>query len=167
MHWASQNRSGVLDGWANIWRQAKAEGERVRGLDGGVRRVRAHARSYEYTLDSSQAAALTFRLLDRGASLRRDTARNVVSLAARRAPAGLDLLARGLGVDVTPSRRAPEGDPVPLRSLGLLAGAGISTTSGSYGEARYVIEQRWGRTVASVAAATSTPGPRRSEASAP
>jgi Zinc carboxypeptidase len=128
----------------------------VRGLEGGVQRGRA--RSYQYTLDSSQAAALTFRLLDRGASLRRDAARNVVSFAAHDAPAGLETLARGLGVDVTASRRSPAGDPVPLRSLGVFAGAGISTTSGSYGEARYVIEQRWGRAAASITAADVNAG---------
>ncbi|MGZ8650257.1 MAG: M14 family zinc carboxypeptidase, partial [Solirubrobacteraceae bacterium] len=103
---------------------------RVRGPEGGVERGR-RTRSYAYSLDSSQAGALTFRLLDRGVALRRDTERHVVSLAARGAPRGLDRLARELGVDVTASRRRPEGERVPLRSLGLFAGAGISTTSGS------------------------------------
>ena len=62
--------------------RVRPSAERVRGPEGGVRRGRA--RSYEYALDSSQAAALTFRLLDRGVALRRDAERNVVSLAARR-----------------------------------------------------------------------------------
>ena len=132
--------------------------ERLRGPEGGVQHGGAHTRSYEFTLDSSQAAALTFRLLDRGASLRRDPARDVVSVSAGSAPAGLDGLARSLGVDLAPSPRSPEGDPVPLRSLGLFAGAGISTTSGSYGEARYVIEQRWGRSAAAVTAADVNAG---------
>jgi hypothetical protein len=133
--------------------------ERVRGPEGGVERRRARrTRSYRYTLDSSQAAALTFRLLDRGVTLRRDTERNVVSLPARRAPFGLDRLARELGVDVDASRRRARGERLPLRSLGLLAGAGISTTSGSYGESRYVIEQRWGRSAATVTAADVNAG---------
>lgn len=133
--------------------------ERVRGPEGGVERRRGRgARSYAYSLDSSQAGALTFRLLDRGVALRRDTERNVVSLAARGAPRGLDRLARELGVDVTASRRRPEGERVPLRSLGLFAGAGISTTSGSYGESRYVIERRWDRPVSTVTAADVNAG---------
>ncbi len=41
---------------------------------------------------------------------------------------------------------------MPLRSLGLFAGAGISTTSGSYGESRYVIEQRWQQSATTVTA---------------
>ena len=125
--------------------------ERVRGPEGGVERKR-RARSYRYSLDSSQAAALTFRLLNRGVRLRRDTERSVVSLAARRAPRGLNRLARELGVDVDASRRRSEGERVPLRSLGLFAGAGISTTSGSYGESRYVIEQRWQQSATTVTA---------------
>ena len=130
---------------------------RVRGLEGGVER-RRHVRSYEYALDSSQAGALTFRLLDRGVALRRDVERNVISLSARRAPARLRELARELGIDVRASRRGPEGERVPLRSLGLFAGAGISTTSGSYGESRYVIEQRWGRSATTVTAADVNAG---------
>ncbi|HYI19305.1 MAG TPA: M14 family zinc carboxypeptidase [Solirubrobacteraceae bacterium] len=130
---------------------------RVRGLDGGVER-RRRARSYEYTLDSSQAGALTFRLLDRGVALRRDTRRNVVSLPARRAPAGLGKLARGLGIDVRASRRRPAGERVPLRPLGLFAGTGISTTMGSYGESRYMIEQRWGLSATTVTAADVNTG---------
>jgi len=132
---------------------------RVRGPEGGVQRRRARrTRSYQYSLDSSQAGALTFRLLDRGVALRRDTERNVVSLAARNAPRGLSRLARELGVDVKASRRRAEGERVPLRSLGLLAGAGISTTSGSHGESRYVIEQRWERPVTTVTAADVNAG---------
>jgi hypothetical protein len=130
--------------------------ERVRGLDGGVER--RWARSYEYALDSSQAAALTFRLLDRGIALRRDSERNVVSLAAGDAPTGFGLEARGLGIDVSASGRRPEGEPLPLRSLGLFAGAGVSTTSGSYGESRYVIEQRWDRSATTVTPADVNDG---------
>ncbi len=47
---------------------------------------------------------------------------------------------------------------MPLRSLGLFAGAGISTTSGSYGESRYVIEQRWQRSATTVTAADVNDG---------
>ena len=95
----------------------------------GRRRAPARrTRSYGYSLDSSQAAALTFRLLDRGVALRRDTERNVVSLSARRAPHGLGparARARRRRRRVAP---AAAGERVPLRSLGLFAGTGISTT---------------------------------------
>ena len=64
-------------------------GARARGRRGAPARRDA---LLPYMLDSSQAAALTFRLLDRGVALRRDTERNVVSLlgaagAARARPA--------------------------------------------------------------------------------
>jgi hypothetical protein len=91
-------------------------------------------------------------------TLRRDSERNLVSVAARRAPRGLNRLARDLGVDVNASRRRPVGERLPLRSLGLLAGAGISTTMGSYGESRYVIEQRWRRSATTVTAADVNAG---------
>jgi hypothetical protein len=84
--------------------------------------------------------------------------RNVISLAARRAPARLGALARELGIDVRASRRRPAGERVPLRSLGLFAGAGISTTSGSYGESRYVVEQHWKRSATTVTAADVNAG---------
>jgi hypothetical protein len=128
--------------------RVRPSAERVRGPEGRVERGRA--RSYEYALDSSQAAALTFRLLDRGVALRRDAERNVVSLAAGDAPPGFGTLARGLGIDVDASRRRPQGEAVPLRSLGVFAGTDISTVSGSYGESRYVIERRWERPVTTV-----------------
>jgi hypothetical protein len=133
--------------------RVRPSAERVRGFEGGVQRGGHHTRSYEYALDSSQAGALTFRLLDRGVELRRDAERNVVSLPADDAPRNLDRLAEELGIDVRKSERRARGAEVPQRSLGLLAGAGVSTTSGSYGEARYVIEQRWQRTAATVTAA--------------
>ena len=97
--------------------------------------------------------ALTFRLLDRGVTLRRDVERNVVSLSARSAPRSLDRLATELGIDVRKSGRRARGDRLPLRSLGVFAGTGISTTAGSYGETKYVIEQRWQRSATTLTAA--------------
>jgi hypothetical protein len=138
--------------------RVRASAERVRGLEGGLQRGRHRTRSYEYSLDSSQAGALTFRLLDRGVTLRRDAGRNVVTLSARSAPRSLDRLARELGIDVRKSSRRASGAKVPLRSLGLFAGAGISTTAGSYGEARYVVEQRWQRPVTTLTAADVNSG---------
>ena len=131
--------------------RVRPRAERVRGPEGGVERRRGRrTRSYRYSLDSSQAAALTFRLLDRGIPLRRDSERNVVSLAARNAPRRLGRLARALGVDVDASRRRPRGERVPLRSLGLFND--VSTASGNYGESRYVIERRWERPATTVTA---------------
>ena len=134
--------------------RVRASAERVRGLEGGVDRGRRSTRSYEYELDSSQAGALTFRLLDRGVTLRRDVERNVVSLSARSAPRSLDRLATELGIDV---RQVP---PAGKRRAAcrcarsaLFAGTGISTTAGSYGETKYVIEQRWQRSAATLTAA--------------
>ena len=82
------------------------------GLNGGVRALAAARCSYEYTLDSSQAGALTFRLLDRGVALRRDVRRNVVSLPARRAPlgaSGCSHAVSGIGT-ARASRRRPAGE---------------------------------------------------------
>jgi hypothetical protein len=132
--------------------RVRASAQLVRGPEGGVDRG-GRTRSYEYKLDSSQAGALTFRLLDRGVTLRRDTERNVVSLSKRSAPRSLDRLANELGIDVRASRRSSDGEPIAERSLGLFAGAGVSTTAGSYGEARYTIEQRWQRTATTLTAA--------------
>ena len=132
--------------------RVRVSAERVRGLEGGVQRGRHRTRSYEYALDSSQASALTFRLLDRGVTLRRDGERNVVSLSARSAPRSLDRLATELGIDVRKSDRRARGEKVPLRSLGVFAGTGISTTAGSYGETKYVIEQRWQRSATTLTA---------------
>ncbi|GGO02574.1 hypothetical protein GCM10010116_04980 [Microbispora rosea subsp. aerata] len=96
-------------------------------------------------MDSAAASELTFRLLGAGVPLTRDVATGVVSLPASAMKRGeLDTPARSLGVTV-------EGGPVPasgaaLRTpdVGLFAGTGVSTTSGSYGEARYVLGDRWG-----------------------
>jgi len=133
--------------------RVRPSAQQVRGPEGGVERGHGHTRSYEYALDSSQAGALTFRLLNKGVKLRRDTERNVVSLSARSAPHSLRRLARELGIDVRKSRHSSEGEAIEQRALGLFAGAGISTTAGSYGEAKYVIEQRWQRTATTLTAA--------------
>ena len=103
----------AADGRADHLHRRPACGRSPSGSAGpraACERRRGATRSYEYTLDSSQAAALTFRLLDRGVALRRDSGPQR-RLARRRggAPRGLGRLARELGVDVDASRRRAAG----------------------------------------------------------
>jgi hypothetical protein len=109
--------------------------DRVTGIEGGASR---RAPAYSYPLDSAAAAQLTFRLLDRGIRLVRNDGKVLV-----RAGRSVDQAARELGVTLTPSYRQ-NGTPITLPDVGLFRGTGISTTSGSYGEARYVLGERWG-----------------------
>jgi Zinc carboxypeptidase len=117
--------------------------DRVTGPDGGVVR-QPGTRSYTYPLDSSAAAGLTFALLGRGVPVRRDLGTGVVGLPTAAAPRDLDRLARSAGVTVTASRAPARGTPLEKPDVGLFAGTGISTTSGSYGEARFVLGDQWG-----------------------
>ncbi|GII53959.1 deacylase/carboxypeptidase superfamily protein [Planotetraspora thailandica] len=117
----------------------------VKRIDGGVASHASRSGSYTYPLDSAAASELTFRLLGSGVPVTRDLTTGVVSLPARSIKAGdLDDLARPLGVTVTGSHKAASGTALRLPDTGLFAGTGISTTSGSYGEARYVLGARWG-----------------------
>jgi hypothetical protein len=125
----------------------------VHAAGGGIRGYAPGRGSYSYVLDSSQAAALTFQLLGQGVPLSRDPATNRVSLPASAAPPTLPGLARELGVDVNGSPHGPAGAPLRLPRLGVFAGTGVSTTAGSYGEIRWVVEQRWKASAASVTTA--------------
>ncbi|MET8234234.1 M14 family zinc carboxypeptidase [Micromonospora sp. NPDC005298] len=99
--------------------------------------------SYTYKLDSAAAAEFTFTLLGRGVPLTRDLAANTVAVPATRLSRTVDDLAESLGVTLTPGGRAT-GTRLSLPDVGLFQGTGISTTSGSHGEARYVLGKRWG-----------------------
>jgi hypothetical protein len=119
--------------------------DRVKRIDGGIGSRAPAGGSYTYPLDSAAASELTFKLLGRGVALTRDLTTGVVSLTARAmAPDALDELARPLGVTIDGHRQAASGVPLREPDVGLFAGTGISTTSGSYGEARYVLGSRWG-----------------------
>ena len=119
--------------------------KRVKGIDGGVDSSAPSKGSYTYPLDSAAASQLTFRLLASGAQLTRDLTTGRVGLPARGVRSkDLDQLARSFGVTVEASRQPASGTALRLPDTGLFAGTGISTTSGSYGEARYVLGAQWG-----------------------
>ncbi|MFC6019420.1 M14 family zinc carboxypeptidase [Plantactinospora solaniradicis] len=118
--------------------------ERVRDIDGGRDGSAPKYGSYAYPLDSAAAAELTFTLLGAGVALRRDQATGVVTLPAASLTGTRDRLAESFGVTLTPRRTPATGTALALPDVGLYAGTGISTTSGSHGEARYVLGKRWG-----------------------
>ncbi|MGS2618599.1 M14 family zinc carboxypeptidase [Micromonospora sp. LZ34] len=115
----------------------------VRQISGGRTALAAPWGSYAYPLDSAAAAEFTFALLRRGVPLVRDLDSGVVGLPATRLTREVDRLAESLGVTLTP-RSPVEGTRLALPDVGLFQGTGISTTSGSHGEARYVLGKRWG-----------------------
>jgi Zinc carboxypeptidase len=121
----------------------KPAAELVRRPDGGAPKPKGQSKVYRYTLDSSQAAALTFRLLGAGYELYRDLGRNEVSFEPGGAHEELDELATNYGIDVEWKKAPLRGDLLEMPSIGLFEGAGISF-AGSHGEARYIFEQRWG-----------------------
>ncbi|GAA3747532.1 M14 family metallopeptidase [Plantactinospora mayteni] len=118
--------------------------ERVRGIDGGRDADASRNGSYAYPLDSAAAAELTFKLLGAGVELRRDQRSGVVTLPAASLTGSREQLARSLGVTLTASRGGATGTRLTRPDVGLYAGTGISTTSGSHGEARYVLGNQWG-----------------------
>lgn len=124
----------------------------VRNPEGGAPKAKGQNRVYRYTLDSSQAAALTFRLLGEGYELYRDLERNEVSFNETGPHFALDVLATELGIDVEWVKAPLRGELLETPSIGLFEGTGISF-AGSHGEARYVFEQRW-RTPAGPVTAT-------------
>ena len=141
--WSNPLLSGVETIYTGDSLAPKAE--RVRRIDGGVGHPAPAGGSYTYPMDSAAAAELTFELLGRGVALSRDLDTGVVSLPARAiSPGTLDKLARPLGVTVEGSRRAASGVALHEPDVGLFGGTGVSTTSGSHGEARYVLGSRWG-----------------------
>ncbi|MDG4826197.1 M14 family zinc carboxypeptidase [Asanoa sp. WMMD1127] len=118
--------------------------QRVARPQGGKAATAPKGGSYQYRLDSANASEFTFALLDAGVAVRRDLATNVATLPEGGLTRALDERARGLGVTLSASRKPPVGDAVDLPDVGLFRGTGVSTTSGSYGEARYVLGSRWG-----------------------
>ncbi|WP_433302097.1 M14 family zinc carboxypeptidase [Actinoplanes sp. CA-030573] len=124
---------------------------RVRTISGGRTGSAPRHGSYSFPMDSASAAQLTFQLLGQGVAVTRDAGRAEVPAAA--VTPAVDRLARSLGVDLTPSRRPAAGAAIALPDVGLFRGTGISTTSGSYGEARYVLGQRWGLSLTPVTTA--------------
>ncbi|GIF12882.1 M14 family zinc carboxypeptidase [Actinoplanes teichomyceticus] len=118
--------------------------EPVRRIEGGRTRPAPAGGSYTYRADSAAAAQLTFRLLGRGVPVTREPSTDLVRIPARALTPAADRLAGSLGVTLTAGRRPAGGTPIARPDVGLFAGAGISTTSGSYGEARYVLGRQWG-----------------------
>ncbi|MEU3453554.1 M14 family zinc carboxypeptidase [Micromonospora sp. NPDC006766] len=116
----------------------------VREISGGKTSAAGAKGSYAYPLDSAAAAELTFRLLGRGVPLVRDLDTGVVGFPAKSLTKETEQLARSLGVTLNPTGKAASGTPVDLPDVGLFEGTGIATTSGSHGEARYVLGKRWG-----------------------
>ncbi|MGK5739418.1 M14 family zinc carboxypeptidase [Micromonospora sp. URMC 103] len=121
----------------------RPKAELVRRISGGATGRASFRGSYGYRLDSAAGAEFTFRLLDRGVPLVREGDSTVVRLAAARLTREVDDLAESLGVTLTPGGPAT-GTPLARPDVGLFQGTGISTTSGSHGEARYVLGERWG-----------------------
>ncbi|MGC4768908.1 M14 family zinc carboxypeptidase [Micromonospora sp. DT44] len=115
----------------------------VRDITGGRSGLAWPWGSYTYPLDSAAAAEFTFTLLGRGVPLVRDLDTSRVAIPARSLSRTVDDLARSVGVTLTPGGR-PTGTPLARPDVGLFQGTGISTTSGSHGEARYVLGKRWG-----------------------
>jgi hypothetical protein len=141
--WSNPLLSGVDTVYTGDRLTPKAD--RVRRIDGGIGLRAPAGGAYAYPLDSAAASELTFKLLGRGVTLTRDLTTGVVSLPARAmSPDALDRLARPLGVTVDGRRQPASGAALRRPDVGLFAGTGISTTSGSYGEARYVLGSRWG-----------------------
>ncbi|MEW2146214.1 M14 family zinc carboxypeptidase [Micromonospora vinacea] len=117
--------------------------ELVRKVSGGRTGAAWPWGSYTYPLDSAAAAEFTFDLLGRGVPLVRDLTTSTVAIPAGKLSRTVDKLAESLGVTLTPGGR-PSGTRLDLPDVGLFQGTGISTTSGSHGEARYVLGKRWG-----------------------
>ncbi|PYC63487.1 carboxypeptidase [Micromonospora arborensis] len=115
----------------------------VRDISGGRAAPAVPWGSYTYPLDSAAAAEFTFTLLGRGVPLVRDLRTSRVAIPATKLSRTVDELAESLGVTLTPGGR-PTGTPLARPDVGLFQGTGISTTSGSHGEARYVLGKRWG-----------------------
>ncbi|SCF07429.1 Zinc carboxypeptidase [Micromonospora viridifaciens] len=124
--------------------EVRPQAQLVRQISGGKSSAAGAKGSYAYPLDSAAAAELTFRLLGQGVSLVRDLETSVVGFPAKSLTPEIDQLARSLGVTLSPNSVAANGTPVKLPDVGLFQGTGISTTSGSHGEARYVLGKRWG-----------------------
>ncbi|GAA0359501.1 M14 family metallopeptidase [Microbispora corallina] len=150
--WSNPLLMGVDTVYTGDALQPKAE--LVKDGDGGVTGPAPRGGSYSYPMDSAAASELTFRLLGMGVPVTRDLTTGVVSLPASAVGLdALDRLANSSGVTVEGAARPAAGTALRTPDVGLFAGTGISTTSGSYGEARYVLGARWGLTLTPVTAA--------------
>jgi hypothetical protein len=155
--WSNPLLSGIETVYTGDELAPKAD--RVKRIDGGIASPAPDGGSYTYPLDSAAAAELTFKLLGRDVALTRDLTSGVVSLAASAMPPdALDKLAQSLGVTVDGRRQAGTGVALRKPDVGLFGGTGISTTSGSYGEARYVLGSRWGLNLTPVTTADINAG---------
>jgi hypothetical protein len=126
---------------------------RVKEVKGGKTSVVPAGGSYRWKLDSAAAAEFTFALLDKGVPLVREPDTGVVGMASAQLTGKLDKLAQSYGVTLNPSRQPAPGAPITQPNVGLFAGTGINTTSGSYGEARYVLGNQWGLDLTAVSTA--------------
>ncbi|MEV0715498.1 M14 family zinc carboxypeptidase [Asanoa sp. NPDC050611] len=122
----------------------KPKVQRVARPAGGKAANAPKGGSYQYRLDSAGGAEFTFALLGAGVAVSRDAATNLATFPEAGLTKALDDRALGLGVTLSANRKPPVGSPVAQPDLGLFRGTGVSTTSGSYGEARYVLGARWG-----------------------
>ncbi|RKR90279.1 zinc carboxypeptidase [Micromonospora pisi] len=116
---------------------------RVKENKGGTSSIVADGGSYNWKLDSAAAAKFTFELLGKDIPLLRDLNTGVVGMRSARLTPKLDKLAASYGVTLHPSKQPPAGTKLTRPDVGLFAGTGISTTSGSYGEARFVLGDQW------------------------
>ena len=116
--------------------------ELVKRIEGGTSAGSAHHGSYSFRSDSAAAAQLTFQLLGQGVAAVRDGA--LIRVPEASVTRAVDRLAQSLGVTLTPSRNPVHGTALSRPDVGLFRGTGVSTTSGSYGEARFVLGQQWG-----------------------
>jgi Zinc carboxypeptidase len=129
----------------------RPKAELVRRIAGGRAGIAPRNGSYTYRQDSAAAAQLTFRLLGQGVAAVRDGEKIRVPSAA--VTPAIDRLARSLGVTLSVSYRPSSGTALARPDVGLFRGTGISTTSGSYGEARYVLGRKWGLDLTPITAA--------------
>ncbi|BCY11492.1 M14 family zinc carboxypeptidase [Actinoplanes sp. L3-i22] len=114
----------------------------VKHIEGGRTGIAPRTGSYSFPLDSASAAQLTFQLLGQGVPAVRDG--NLVRVPAASVTPAVDRLARSLGVTLEISFKPARGTAITRPDVGLFRGTGVATTSGSYGEARYVLGERWG-----------------------
>ncbi|GAA2847542.1 peptidase M14 [Actinoplanes cyaneus] len=123
----------------------------VRRIAGGRAGTAPRGGSYTYRQDSAAAAQLTFRLLGQGVAAVRDG--DLIRVPSAAVTPAIDRLARSLGVTLSVSYRPSSGTALARPDVGLFRGTGISTTSGSYGEARYVLGRKWGLDLTPITAA--------------
>jgi hypothetical protein len=135
----------LLMGVGALWTgdQLNPRATKVTGPEGGVVNP-SKALSYVYPLDSEAAARLTFDLLNRSVPVRRDMTSGVVSLPAVSAPKDLAGLARSLDVTVSGSRSPAQGTVLRRPDVGILSEPKDYIAGTGTGEARYVVQQRWG-----------------------